>query len=269
MDWVHAVVLAVIQAVTEFLPISSSGHLILVPYLLGWPDQGLSYDIAVNTGTMLAVVVYLRRDVKEVVAGFFRTLARRRIGDDPGARMAWHLILATIPAGLAGLAFHDLVEHSARDPRVVAVNAILFGVILFIADRRGKRQRTLTSFSWKDALLFGVAQALALIPGTSRSGITMTAGLFSGFTRAECARFSFLMAVPVGVLAGLLDAVKLLTGPELVPGSLGGMVIGLVVSGISAYWVIDWLMGWLQKQTLTVFVIYRLLLGVAIFTLAL
>ncbi|MBF0212416.1 MAG: undecaprenyl-diphosphate phosphatase [Magnetococcales bacterium] len=266
MDWLHSIVLGIVQGITEFLPISSSAHLILVPRLLGWPDQGLMFDIAANTGSLIAVLVYFRKDVVHLTQGFVRTLRPGGFVNNPEGYMAWALGWATIPIGLAGLFFKHHIETLARDPAVIGTTSIFFGVLLWVADRRGIRSRGLDSLTWKDAVLIGVAQMFALIPGTSRSGVTMTAALFSGFTREAAARFAFLMAIPVGVLAAGLEFRDLfLLSPSLSEWLFMG--VGLVVSGISAFAVIYWLMAWLRHQSLVPFAVYRIILGVFIFIL--
>ena len=201
MSPLQAIVLALVQAVTEFLPISSSGHLILIPHLLGWPDQGLSFDILANTGTLLAVAVYFRRDLLEIVRSALTAPRIWRSEAPPAARLGWYLALGTLPAVVVGLAIHRWVEGAGRRPLLVAVNLIAYGLLLLWADRRARQERTEADLTWKTALLVGAAQALALVPGTSRSGITLTALLLLGFTRPAAAS-SFLLAVPVGIGGG-------------------------------------------------------------------
>ena len=254
----QAVVLSLVQAVTEFLPVSSSGHLILVPYFLGWPDQGLSFDIATNTGTLIALIVYFRADLIELVRGFFTG----RPGDrDYQARpLAWALIVGTLPAAIVGPLVHHRIESEARNPLLIAATAAIYGSLLWFADWRGRQDRELGTVTLKDALIIGCAQALALVPGTSRSGITITAALLLGLTRGAAARFAFLLSVPIGILVAVYDAYK------------GGfakheMTINLIAIGVSAvagYLVIGWLLGWLRRRPLTIFAVYRLLLAAVI-----
>jgi len=284
MTYLHAVVLALVQGVTEFLPISSSAHLVLVPYFLGWPDQGIGFDIATNTGTLLAVVVYMRHEVVRLTVAGLRSagaLLGRRGGEAGAAdgadgagraarpaltsdeRLAWAVALGTIPVAVAGLLAYHLVASAARNPLVIASTSIGFGLLLWWADRAGARRRALGELTWWDTAVVGCAQALALIPGTSRSGITITAGLGQGFTREEAARFSFLLYVPVGVLAAgrqLLEVVS--DGFDAT--SLGPTLVGFVISAVSAYLAIGALLAWVRSQSLTVFVVYRVLLGVVI-----
>jgi undecaprenyl-diphosphatase len=263
----QAVVLGIVQGLTEFLPVSSSGHLILVPYFLHWPDQGLDFDIATNTGTLLAVLAYFHRDVRDLIAGFFTGAPRSRDGELVPRTMAWAIIVGTVPAGIAGLLAKHWIEAHLRTPVVIAATTLAYGILLFIADRVGRKVRALDQVTMMDGVVIGCAQALALIPGTSRSGITITAALLLGFMRPAAARFSFLLAIPIGVLAALKSAKDLMDAgagaAQLVP-----MAIGLVVSAVVGYAVIAWLMAWLRRRDLTVFVVYRVLLaGVILATL--
>lgn len=257
----QAVVLSLVQAVTEFLPISSSGHLILVPYFLGWPDQGLSFDVAAHFGTMLAVVAYFRGELVDLVAGFF-TGAPGRHDFDP-RRLGWALIVGTIPAALAGLALEKTIETHLRSPTLIACTTLVYGLLLLWADRAGRQQRDLASLGVGAALIIGLAQALALVPGTSRSGITITAALLLGFTRPVAARFAFLLFIPVGVLAGGHDLLKLWRAGELW-NQMIPILIAIVVSGAGGYLVIGWLLDWLRRRPLTVFVVYRVVLAAVI-----
>jgi len=269
MTPVQALVLALVQGITEFLPISSSAHLILVPYLFGWRDQGLAFDIATNTGTLLAVVAYFRRDLAELARGLWASLRGREAGTVEGmppTRLLAALAVGTVPVAVAGLLAADWVSTAGRDPGLIATTSIVFGLALGWADKAGSRRRDLAGLRLRDALLVGLAQAIALVPGTSRSGITMTAALALGFDRPASARFSFLLAIPVGVLATLYDLVQIARG-EVPVGDLGAMAIGLVASAVAAYLVIGALLAWLRRQTMTPFVVYRVLLGGVILAL--
>lgn len=256
----QAVVLAIVQAVTEFLPISSSGHLILVPYFLKWPDQGLTFDIATHAGTLLAVLIYFRRDLRNLIAGFF---SGRDRGDFAGRRLSWWIVLGTIPAGLAGLAFKDLVATQARNPLLIAATTSLYGLLLFVADRVGRKEREIREIGWRDALVIGIAQALALVPGTSRSGITITAALLLGLNRPTAARFSFLLSIPITALVVALDVVELARSGATA-GQLALMALGATVAAAVGFLVIAWLLAFLRRQTMTVFVVYRLILAAVI-----
>jgi undecaprenyl-diphosphatase len=259
----HAAILALVQAITEFLPVSSSGHLILLPRLLGWADQGLEFDIATNTGTLLAVVAYYRRELKDLIVGFF-TGARVEGEDFEPRRLALQLAVGTIPAAVAGLLFHDSVATVARNPLLIAANAAFFGLLMLAADRYGRRERGIADLSWGDVAIIGLAQALALNPGTSRSGITITAALFLGLARPAAARFSFLLSIPIGILAAghsLAGTVGKGVAPEV---GWPATLVGIAVSAVAGYLVIGWLLGWLRQRSLTVFGIYRLLLALVI-----
>jgi len=259
----QALLLAVVQGGTEFLPVSSSGHLILVPYFLKWPDQGLAFDIATHVGTLLAILAYFRWDVRDLVIGFFTGQPRSADGDYNPRRLALMIVLATIPAGIAGLLFKDWVETQARSALLVAGTTIVYGLLLGLADRVGRHAKTIGEIGWQAALVIGLAQALAIVPGTSRSGVTITAALLLGLTRPAAARFSFLLGIPVFTLAALKQGLDLLeTG--IPPGDLLPMGIGLVGSAVIGYAVIAWLLKWLRSRSLQVFMIYRLILGAVI-----
>ncbi len=270
MSYLHAVVLGLIQGITEFLPISSSAHLVLAPRLFGWTDQGLGFDIATNTGTLLAVMAFFRHELVALTRAGVGALAPsgrregpagRRLG--PDARLAWLVALGTVPVAVAGLLAYHWVASVARNPLLIAVTSIGFGLLLWWADAAGSRRREVESVGLLDAVVVGVAQALALIPGTSRSGITITAGLARGFTREDAARFSFLLYVPVGVLAAAKEGLDLVR--EGAPGvGLGPLLVGFAVAAVAAYLTIGALLAWVQRRSLTVFVVYRVVLGLAI-----
>lgn len=274
MSIVQAFVLGLVQGVTEFLPISSSAHLILVPYFFGWDDQGLGFDIVANTGSLLAVIVYFRRDLWATLRSPWRLGAGADPGDPPApvsreqAPLLPAIALGTVPVVVAGLLVYGWLATGARNPALIASTSIGFGLLLGFYDRVGARSRDLDTLRWRDAAWIGLAQALALIPGTSRSGITLTAGLALGFRREDAARFSFLLYVPVG-LAALAHDLKDLLAEGLVGASALPLGIGFVTSAVSAYFVIDWLLDWLQHRPLGIFVAYRVVLGLVIFALLL
>ncbi|MCQ3829581.1 undecaprenyl-diphosphate phosphatase [Microbulbifer elongatus] len=259
METFQIVILALIQGITEFLPISSSAHLILPNQVLGWPDQGLAFDVAVHFGSLIAVLVYFRKDVWQLICDGLGGFRSGQFSDD--GRLAWLIVLATIPAGLVGLAFKDFIEEHLRSSAVIAATTILFGLLLWWADVYGKRRDAIGQLNWKKALLIGAAQAIALIPGTSRSGITMTAGLMLGMKREAAARFSFLMSIPVISLSALLLTLELL-GTQSVPW--GSIFLGVVLSGISAYFCIHFFLQFISRIGMAPFAIYRLLLGGAL-----
>lgn len=257
LEWYQVIVLSLVQGLTEFLPVSSSAHLILMPTLFGWPDQGLAFDIAVHLGTLIAVIAYFRRDLVRMVIDFVQSCSGRALTLQ--AKIFWSIGFATIPVGLAGLLLKKHVETTLRSPMVIACTTIGFGLILWLADKVSKQQRSLNTLNWRDVTLIGCAQALSLIPGTSRSGITLTAGLFAGLTREAAARFSFLLSIPVIILAGGLETVTLIKSPVTVNWIALGS--GLCLSGISGYFCIHYFIKLINTIGLLPFVIYRLLLG--------
>jgi len=257
MDAIHTLMLALLQGLTEFLPISSSAHLILMPRLLGWPDQGLAFDVAVHVGTLTAVVAYFRHDITRLLLAWLQSCVQRRLSGD--ARLAWFVLLGTLPAALAGLLLHHLVETWLRSPLVIALATIGFGLLLWAADRFGRQQRSETGLQLVDAVWIGLAQAVALIPGTSRSGITMTAGLALGLTRSAAARFSFLLSVPVIILAGGYEALQLLQ--QAGPVAWDTLLLGTAVAAVSAYLCIHLFLCLIERIGMLPFVVYRLLLG--------
>jgi len=261
MDFFQAVFLGIIQGITEFLPISSSAHLLLTPAFFDWADQGVGFDLAVHVGTLLAVVLYFRQDVFSLTRDGLTSIARRKIVGQ-GA-LAWYLVIGTIPAGLAGLALLDMIDNELRAVEIVFATTLIFGILLGIADWIPKRQRTLDQLSWKDALLVGIAQAVALVPGTSRSGITITAGLFLGMSRETASRFSFLLAIPITALA---SGVKLLeVAMSDVAVDWNGFLIGGITSFLMAITAIHFFLKWLNKVGMWPYVIYRIILAGVIF----
>jgi undecaprenyl-diphosphatase len=261
MDILQIITLALLQGLTEFLPISSSAHLILVPQIVeAWQDQGLAFDVSVHVGTLSAVVLYFRKDLTPMAQDWFRSLTTRK--QTSNSRLAWAVLLGTIPVGLAGLLFKDFVETELRSPIVIASATILFGLVLWWADVKGKRQRDEHKINWVDVLVIGCAQALALIPGTSRSGATMTAGLIMGLTRQAAARFSFLLSIPVITLSGLLVLKDIIE--QSAPVDWSALVIGTVLAGVTAFLCIHYFLKLLDRIGMLPFVIYRLVLGVAL-----
>lgn len=262
MNPLHAIVLALVQGLTEFLPISSSAHLILVPRVLGWPDQGLAFDVVVHLGTLMAVCAYFRADLWKVAAAWGARAAGRP-ADAVQARLGWFVVAATVPVGLVGLAVKDWVETVARDPGLIGATSIVFGLALWAADRWGRRRREVSGIGWGDALAVGLAQAVALVPGVSRSGITITAGLALGLNRAAAARFSFLLAVPVIALSGAVEVLDLWRAGTGGVG-FGPIALGFAVSAVSAYLCIRYFLAFLQRHGMGPFVAYRVALGVVI-----
>lgn len=258
MDWFQVLILSLVQGITEFLPVSSSAHLILVPVITSWEDQGLAFDVALHLGTLLAVVIYFRKDLMAMTTSWFSSLVTRR--PDSDARLAWAVLLGTIPVGLAGLAFKDTIETVLRSPLYMSAGLIVFGLALAWADLRRRGARTEYQMTWKDVAVIGCAQALALFPGTSRSGITITAALFLGMNREAAARFSFLLSIPVIVLACGLQVKSLMEAPE--PVQWGAVAAGVLLSGLSALLCIHYFLAFIKRIGMMPFVAYRIILGV-------
>jgi undecaprenyl-diphosphatase len=255
--FVHLVAIAVLQGITEFLPISSSGHLILLPQLSGWPDHGLVYDVAAHFGTLIAVVCYFRSDLRQMASHWIGNLSGGPSSEH--SRLAWAVLWATIPVSVFGLMTHDFIAENLRDPLLISATTIGFGIVLWLTDRFGKRTRTTQALTWKDIACVGFAQALALIPGTSRSGITISAALALGFTREAAARFSFLLSIPVIVLATGYESSQLIGGQAAIDWfGLGVVTIG---AAISAFLCIAVFLRVLDRVGMLPFVIYRLVLG--------
>ena len=263
MDLIQIILLALVQGLTEFLPISSSAHLILFPVLTGSEDQGLAFDVAVHVGTLAAVVWYFRAEVITMTCDWGASLVQRRsVGE---SRLAWAVVLGTIPVGLSGLLFKDIIETGLRAPLVIATTTVIFGLLLWFADVTGKRLRNEHSLTWGDVALIGIAQALALIPGTSRSGITMTAALLVGLNYTAAARFSFLLSIPVIVLAGGLNIIDLLQSSSVVDWR--ALILGTVLAAFSAYFAIHYFLKLLERTGMFPFVAYRLVLGSVLFAI--
>ena len=261
MDLIEVFVLALVQALTEFLPVSSSGHLILVPAFLGWETGGLAFDVALHVGTLIAVVAYFRKDGGAMFGAWIGSITRRRATDDD-TRLAWGLVIATVPAAVVGLTLHGLIESYLRGPETVAFQLAVFGIALWLADRYSRSDREVGSLRPWHFLLLGLAQSLALIPGTSRSGITMTAARLLGLAREQAARISFLMAIPVIGLAGGYETLKWLQEPGGVPAS--DLLIGMAVAAVSGYLCIHWFMKLIGRIGFGIFAGYRVALAALI-----
>ncbi|MCK2041409.1 undecaprenyl-diphosphate phosphatase [Chromohalobacter sp. TMW 2.2308] len=260
MDWLHVVALAIIQGLTEFLPISSSAHLILPSQLLGWPDQGLAFDVAVHVGSLAAVMLVFHREVTRIVRDWVAQC--RGAPATPESRLGWAVIIGTLPAVIIGFLLESVIESYLRASLVIAITTLVFGLLLWWADVRGSRRHALTAMSLRNALIIGLAQALALIPGTSRSGITITAALLLGFTRQAAARFSFLLSIPLILAAGSLKGIELVEAGEGV--AWGTIVAGTLMSFVAAWLCIKLFLAALDRIGMLPFVIYRLILGVVL-----
>ncbi|KJY83598.1 UDP pyrophosphate phosphatase [Vibrio galatheae] len=261
MSYFEALILALVQGLTEFLPISSSAHLILPSAILGWEDQGLAFDVAVHVGTLAAVVIYFRKEVISLLVAFLGSIFKGERSKE--AKLAWMIVLATIPACLFGLLMKDIIELYLRSAWVIATTTIVFGLLLWYVDKNAQLTDDEYQADWKKSLFIGVSQALAMIPGTSRSGATITAALYLGFSREAAARFSFLMSIPIILLAGSYLGLKLVTSGE--PIHFGFLITGIVTSFVSAYICIHFFLKLITRMGMTPFVIYRLLLGAGLF----
>ncbi len=267
MPIIHAIILGLVQGLSEFLPISSSGHLLLVPWLFDWHDFDnvaieKAFDVALHLGTLAAVVGYFRRELVVYVREGLRLLVRRERPANPEGRLAWLLVLSSIPAAVAGALFEKTIDNRLGTPGLIAVSLIVFGVLLAIADRRAG-QRELADYQGDDALKIGAAQVLALNPGTSRSGITMTAARFLGLSRDAAARASFLMAIPVTAGAVAYKLLKLVS--DGIPEGLGApMIVGIVTAGLSGWAAVWGTLRLIRTRSFMPFVVYRCTLGVAV-----
>lgn len=251
------IILAIIQGITEFLPISSSAHLLLPAELLGWRSQGLAFDVAVHVGSLLAVLIYLRREISDMTIDFFRFGFTKQQTEN--SQLAWWVIVGTLPIILIGFLLKDWIELNARTALVMAVTTIGFGLLLWYADATAKLTKKMTQMRIGQAVIIGIAQILALIPGTSRSGITMTASLMLGFDRESAARFSFLLSIPAILGAGLLSTLDLLQEADAVDWT--ALLYGAAFSFVSAYLCIYLFLNWISRIGMLPFVIYRLILG--------
>jgi undecaprenyl-diphosphatase len=264
MDALQAIVLGIVQGLTEFLPISSTGHLRIVPAFLGWDDPGAAFTAVTQLGTMAAVLLYFREDLLRIVRTWLASLRRPELRGELDARMGWYIGLGTIPIAIFGFIFKDQIESGARDLYLIGSMLIVFGVILLIADRHPRTERGLETIGRRDAVLIGIAQAFALIPGVSRSGSTLSAGRFLGFDRRSAARYSFLLSVPAVVLSGLFELRKVGDGDGAgaVPTAIATLLAFVV-----GYASIAFLLRWLATHTVNVFVVYRIVLGTLVIAL--
>jgi undecaprenyl-diphosphatase len=264
---VQALVMGIVQGLTEFLPVSSSGHLILVPYLLGWHDpfiDSLAFSVMLHIATLLALLIYFRADWLRLIPAGLAAVRDRSFAGDPDRRLAWLLAVSTVPAVIAGVLLNDIIETRFREPRLVAVTLVVGAAILWVADRTSSRSRDIDDISFGGALGIGVAQALALVPGISRAGISISAGLFLGLNREAAARFSFLMATPVIAGAGLWELRKVVTGEAGVDVPLLALVVGMLGALLAGIAAISVLLRYLRTHPTTIFVVYRLVLAAVV-----
>jgi undecaprenyl-diphosphatase len=258
MDTIQAIVLGIVQGLTEFLPISSTAHLRIVPAFLGWPDPGAAFTAVVQLGTMAAVLLYFRHDLWRILRTWFASLRNPELRTDLDARMGWYIGLGTIPIGIFGFIFKDQIESGARNLYLIGAMLVIAGIVLFIADFTSRRERDLSTLTARDGAIIGTAQAAALIPGVSRSGATMSAGLFLGLDREAAARYSFLLSIPAVVLSGLFELRKI-GGP----GAAGAAptIVATLLAFVVGYWSIAFLLRYITTHNFAPFVAYRVVLG--------
>jgi undecaprenyl-diphosphatase len=261
VDLLQSIFLGFLQGLTEFLPISSSAHILIVPAILGWDDPGAAFTAVIQLGTEAAVLIYFRKDLWQIATTWLGSLRRPELRGELDARMGWYLIAATIPIALLGFIFQDQIETAARNLWLVGAMLIIFGIVLGVADNVGSRTRTVGDLSVRDGILIGFAQSLALIPGVSRSGATISAGLFLGLERAAAARFSFLLAVPAVVLSGFFQLYKIIGGDTPVDEPLVNVAVATLVSFVVGYAVIAWFLRYLSRNSFAIFVGYRIVVG--------
>jgi len=268
VDLLQAIVLGIVQGLTEFLPISSSAHLRIVPAFVGWEDPGAAFTAVIQLGTMAAVVLYFRSDLLRIARAWLASLRDRSRRSELDARMGWYLVVGTIPICIFGLAFSDQIETGARDLYIIGTTLIVLGILLLVAEKVSRRDRDIATLTRRDAIIVGFAQALALIPGVSRSGATITAGLFLGFDRVAAARFSFLLSVPAVVLSGVFELRHVIDGSAEGAAGIGPTAVATLLAFISGYASIAFLLRFLTTHTTGVFVAYRVALGVLVLALA-
>ena len=266
MSVLEAIVLGIVQGLTEFLPISSSAHLRIVPAFAGWEDPGAAFTAVTQLGTIAAVLLYFRHDLARIAVAWAASIVRRDRRQGPDARLGWIIFLGTIPIGILGLVFKDQIESGARSLYLIGSTLIALGLVLLLAERVGKRERGVESIDLRDGLVIGVAQAAALVPGVSRSGATITAGLFLGLEREAAARFSFLLSVPAIVLSGIFELGSIGSGEHDV--GVGALVVATACAFVVGYASIAFLLRFLATHSTIVFVAYRIVLGVAVLALA-
>lgn len=264
MDFLQIFILAVLQGLTEFLPISSSAHLILAPQVLGYADQGFAFDVAVHLGTLIAVTSYFRQQIAAIIIDLSDSLFGSKQSTE-NSRMGWMIIVATIPVCIFGLLMKSLVETDLRSPLVIATTTLIFGILLYWADLKGKQIREEREMKMRDAIIIGLFQAIAIIPGTSRSGITMTAGLMLGLTRAAASRFSFLLSIPTILMSGGLVTLDLIKSDAAI--AWNELWLGALLSFFCAYLCIHLFLHFIERIGMLPFFIYRMLLSGAIFVI--
>lgn len=267
MSALEAIVLGVLQGVTEFLPISSTAHLLFFPEFVGWEDPGAAFTAVTQIGTLAAVVIYFRHELAGITTAWLRSLRDPAARAEPDAKLGWYIVIGTIPIVVFGAIFADQVETGARSLSLVAATMIALGLLLLLSEKLATHERPLRSVGARDAVLIGLAQAVALVPGVSRSGATLTAGLFLGFEREAAARYSFLLSIPSVFASGAYELYSLIDDSTAIEVGLGPLLLGTAVAFVTGYATIAWLLSFLQTHTTLPFVIYRVALGALVFVL--
>ena len=268
MSALEAIVLGIVQGLTEYLPISSTAHLRIVPAIAGWKDPGAAFTAVVQLGTMAAVLVYFRHELVLLFRAFIESLRDRSVwrSDDTEARLGWYLIIGTIPVAVLGLAFNHIIEHQLRSLELIGAMMVLVSLVLYTADRAGTRERQLPGITLRDGVIIGIAQAAALIPGVSRSGATISMGLFRNFTRQSATRYSFLLSIPAVVLSGLFELRKIGGGSN--HAGVAPTILATLFAFIFGYLTIAWLLRYVRSHNFNIFVIYRVIVGLLVIGLA-
>lgn len=264
MTWFEAIVLGIVQGLTEFLPVSSSAHVLLLSEIFGWGDPGAAFTAVMQIGTETAVLIYFRHDIARIISTWARSLVKPELRGQLDARMGWYVIVGTIPIAILGFTFADQIETVARNLWLVSVVLIVFGVILGLADHYGEKRRGVETLSMRSGLVFGLGQALALIPGVSRSGATITTGLFMGFTREAATRYAFLLAIPAVLASGFYEATKIGDEADV---QWGPTILATLIAFVIGYAVIAWLIKYVSSNSYMPFVIYRIVLGSVVLVL--
>jgi len=256
----HGIILGIVQGIAEFLPISSSAHLVVIPWMLGWKDYGLAFDVALHLGTFLAIIIYFRADWLKLIKSFFSSIKNRKLST-LDEKLVWFILIGSIPGAVGGLLLESKAEGAFRNPLLVAITLFVFGLIIYWQDRVSKKERKIEKIGWKDAIIIGLAQVIAIVPGVSRSGATIVAGLFQGLKREDAAKFSFLLAAPVMAGAGLLKIHDILNqiNLEVILSFLSAFVVGLLA--------IRLLMGYVRKNSFNIFVFYRIVLALILLSI--
>lgn len=262
MEWLQAVLLGILQGLTEFLPISSSAHLRVYPAFLGWEDPGAAFTAVVQIGTEVAVLLYFWRDIWRIGSTWLKALVTPELRDDPDARLGWFIIVGSLPIVVLGITFRDAIETTARNLWLVGAMLIVFGLVLGLADRVGSHRHPIGHLGWRDAVLFGLGQAMALVPGVSRSGATISVGLFLGYERAAATRYAFLLAIPAVVGAGLFQLPEIPGGQNVY--GVGPTIAATLAAFVAGYATIAWLLRWVATRSYLPFVVYRVALGSAV-----